>query len=75
MHQDAEVIADAYSTATRAGDYRAADLWLNRVLGKPKETVETITTGALDTLTDDELEARAAELRARMHVVEDEQAA
>ena len=67
---NAEVVADAYESATRAGDYKAADLWVTRVHGKPKETIETITTGALDALTDEQLEARAQELRARMHAVD-----
>ena len=67
---NADVVADAYESATRAGDYRAADAWVTRVHGKPKETIETITTGALDALTDEQLEARAQELRARMHAVD-----
>ena len=66
----AEDLAHSYVKAAQDGDWRAADALVTRVYGKPKETVETITTGALDTLTDEQLEARAQELRARMHAVD-----
>lgn len=59
-----------YRLARDNGDYNATDRLMAWTYGKPRETVETITTGALDALTDEQLEQRAAELRARMHAVD-----
>jgi hypothetical protein len=68
-------IFEAFLTAIKSGDWRAADLIMTRVYGKPKETVEH-QNSELDRLMAmtpeerDALRARLAERRARLNAVE-----
>jgi hypothetical protein len=47
LEEDADEVGAAYLTGIRSDDpnraYRAADAWISRVHGRPKETVESVT--------------------------------
>jgi hypothetical protein len=50
LEEHADEVVAAYLAGIRSGDpnraYRAADAWISRVHGRPKETVENVTTPA-----------------------------
>ena len=47
LEERADEVVTAYLAGIRSGDanraYRAADAWISRVYGRPKETVENVT--------------------------------
>jgi hypothetical protein len=47
LEEHADEVVDAYLAGIRSDDpnraYRAADAWISRVHGRPKETVENVT--------------------------------
>lgn len=57
IERRADEIAEVFFKAVNSGDWKAAEALLNRVYGRPKETVETIEKTNWDEWSPDEIEA------------------
>jgi hypothetical protein len=67
VEENGRELAESFLTAARQGDWRAADALMNRIYGKPDETVRTVeanpATAVLKSMSLDEKLELLARLR------------